>query len=94
MELKIIYVLVASESNLYLEELWASLYSLRQFHPDVAVTVLVDRDTASMINARKELKEMITTVTVVPTPEHYNAKQRSRQMRTKKQPFSSSHLRV
>lgn len=82
MEMQIIYVLVASESNLYLEELWASLYSLRQFHPDADVTVLVDKETASMIEARKELKEMITTVTVVPTPEHYNAKQRSRQIKT------------
>lgn len=83
MKLQIVYVLVANEKNLYLEEMWVSLYSLRQFHPDIKVNVLVDEDTEKMVMARFELLKLIDELIVVPTPEGYNAKQRSRQIKTK-----------
>lgn len=82
MKTQIVYVLVANESNLYLEELWVSLYSLRQFHPEVKVNVLVDEDTDVYIRKFPELMNMITNLVVVPTPQGYNAKQRSRQIKT------------
>lgn len=88
MNLQIVYVLVANEKNLYLEEMWVSLYSLRQnantpsgggaYH----VVVLVDEDTEKMVKARPELLKLIDELIVVPTPEEYNAKQRSRQIKT------------
>lgn len=82
MKTQIVYVLVANESNLYLEELWVSLYSLRQFHPEVKVNVLVDEDTDVYIRKFPELMNMITNLVVVPTPQGYNSKQRSRQIKT------------
>lgn len=85
---QIVYVLVANEKNLYLEEMWVSLYSLRlqsnapnsggSYH----VVVLVDEDTEKMVKARPELLKLIDELIVVPTPEGYNAKQRSRQIKT------------
>lgn len=85
---KIVYVLVANEKNLYLEEMWVSLYSLRapsnapvngeSYH----VVVLVDEDTENMVKARPKLLKLIDELIVVPTPEGYNAKQRSRQIKT------------
>lgn len=82
MVLQIVYVLVASEKNLYLEEMWVSLYSLRLLHPEAEVKVLVDVDTDIMIKERIALSEMINEVIVVSTPAEYNAKQRSRQIKT------------
>ena len=79
---QIVYTLVANENNLYLEEMWVSLYSLRLFHPDIKVKVLVDEDTEKMVRSRSELLKLIDELIVVPTPEGYNAKQRSRQIKT------------
>lgn len=79
---QIVYVVVANEKNLYLEEMWVSLWSLRKIHPDVKVNVLLDEDTEKMITSRPEVKNMIDDIVVVPTPEGYNAKQRSRQIKT------------
>lgn len=88
MNTQIVYVLVANEKNLYLEEMWVSLYSLRQptnsFSNEESyhVVVLVDEDTEKMVKARPELLKLIDELIVVPTPEGYNAKQRSRQIKT------------
>lgn len=88
---QIIYVLTANTKNLYLEELWTSLYSLRHFHPKAnvqdenncaVVKVLVDEGTEKIIHRFPALMELIDEVVVVPTPEGYNAKQRSRQIKT------------
>ena len=82
MQTQIIYVLISSDKDIYLEELWVSLYSLRIFHPDVTVKVLVDAPTGRRIKERPALNSMITDVIVVQTPEGYNAKQRSRYIKT------------
>lgn len=85
---KLVYVLVANSSNLYLEEMWVSLYSLR--HPSNSlknrdkyhVVVLVDKDTEKMVNVHYELLKLIDELIVVSTPEGYDAKQRSRHIKT------------
>lgn len=81
-ETQIIYVLVANDKNLYLEEMWVSIWSLRQFHPDANVKVLVDKETEGYLRTFPQLMEMISEVIVVSTPQGYNAKQRSRQIKT------------
>ena len=78
----IVYVLVSSDKDLYLEELWASLFSLRIYHPEAKVKVLVDTPTAERIRQRPTLAEMITEVVTVQVPEHYSPKERSRQIKT------------
>lgn len=82
MNIQIVYVLVANRKNLYLEELWVSLYSLRRYHPDVVVKVLVDDCTGKYLQYFPQLCAMVTEICVVPVPEAYNAKQRSRQIKT------------
>lgn len=79
---QIIYVLVANKSNLYLEEMWVSLWSLRQYHPEANVKVLVDKDTLAYLDNYNKLKELISEIIVVDTPDNYSAKQRSRQIKT------------
>ena len=83
MKTQIVYVLVSSEKDVFLEELWVSVYSLRQFHHDVVVNVVTDNDTAKRIENNKELYALITNVVVGDTPENYNAKERSRELKTR-----------
>lgn len=82
MKTQIIYTLVSSEKDCFLEELWVSLYSLRLFHPEVVVKVLVDAPTKVHLERFTSLCDMITEIVVVQVPEEYNAKQRSREIKT------------
>lgn len=82
MKTQIVYTLISSEKDYFLEELWVSLYSLRLFHPEVIVKVLVDEPTKEYMERFPKLCAMITEIVVVPVPEMYNAKQRSRVIKT------------
>ena len=82
MNTQIIYTLISSEKDCFLEELWVSLYSLRQFHPEAMVKVLVDEPTKVYMQRFPKLCSMVTEIVVVPVPENYNAKQRSRVIKT------------
>lgn len=82
MKTQIVYTLISSEKDYFLEELWVSLYSLRIFHPEVTVKVLVDEPTEKYMKRFPKLCDMITEIIVVPVPENYNAKQRSREIKT------------
>ena len=79
---QIVYVLVANEKNLYLEEMWVSIFSLRRHHPEATVKVLMDVETKEYIIRFPQLTSMIDETVVVQTPAEYNAKQRSRQIKT------------
>ena len=43
MKTQIVYVLVSSEKDVFLEELWASVWSLRQYEPDVTVVAYFEK---------------------------------------------------
>ena len=79
---QIVYVLVANEKNLYLEEMWVSIFSLRRHHPEATVKVLVDMERKEYLSRFPQLTSMIDETVVVQTPAGYNAKQRSRQIKT------------
>lgn len=82
MNTQIVYVLTSREDDLYLEELWASLYSLRHFNKNVMVVLLSDNTTAQRISIRNELAGMLTEVKVVDIPSEYPTKERSRYIKT------------
>lgn len=82
MKTQIVYVVVSSDNDLFLEELWASLFSLRIYHPKAIVKVLVDAPTAKRIEDRPVLNDMITEVVKVDVPEHYSPMARSRVIKT------------
>lgn len=83
MKTQIVYVLVSSEKDVFLEELWASVWSLRRYEPDVTVNVIVDELTAIRVKANAELMALITNVVVADVPEKYTPKERSREIKTK-----------
>ena len=82
MKTPIVYVLISSEQDYFLEEFWVSLFSLRQFHPKDKVIVVTDEPTSHRIDDRPELKEMISEVIIVPLPDEYNGRLRSRTLKT------------
>lgn len=82
MKTQIVYVVTSSPADLFLEELWLSVWSLRQFHPEARVVVLADAPTARRIAERGELRRMLTEVVTVPVPEEYSLYLRSRQIKT------------
>ena len=82
MKTQIVYTLISSEKDYFLEELWVSLFSLRIFHPEATVKVLVDEATEGYMRKFPKLCDMITEIVVVPVPKEYNAKQRSREIKT------------
>ncbi len=83
MKTQIVYVLVSSEKDVFLEELWVSVWSLRQYEPDVTVNVIVDELTAKRVKANVELMTLITNVVVADVPEKYTPKERSREIKTR-----------
>lgn len=83
MKTQIVYVLVSSEKDVFLEELWASVWSLRQYEPDVTVNVVVDEPTAKRIKANADLMSLVTNVVVADVPEKYTPKERSREIKTR-----------
>lgn len=82
MKTQILYVLTSTEDDLYLEELWVSLYSLRHFNEDIKVIVLTNEGTARRINANSSLKQMITVLKAVDIPKCYSNKECSRFIKT------------
>lgn len=83
MKTQIVYVLVSSEKDVFLEELWVSVWSLRRYEPDVTVNVIVDEPTAKRVKANVELMTLITNVVVADVPEKYTPKERSREIKTR-----------
>ncbi len=82
MKTQFVYVLVSSEDDYYLEELWVSLYSLRFYHPKDKVLVLVDGLTEKRIREKKALLSLIDELILVDVPLNYSAKNRSREIKT------------
>ena len=82
MKTQIVYVLVSSEKDVFLEELWISVYSLRQYHPEATVNVVADSSTAKRIERNHELRSLISNVIIGNPPEHYTPKEKSRELKT------------
>lgn len=83
MKTKIIYVLVSSPKDIYYEQCLVSVFSLRKFHQNVEVIVLVDDTTAvTLIGNRSHLSKLVSEIKVIATPSEYTPWQRSRFIKT------------
>lgn len=83
MKTKIVYVLVSSETDLYLEQAWLSLYSLRLHNPNAHVVILMDDYTEhSLRENRENFRKLPTEIQIVKTPREYTPVQRSRYIKT------------
>ena len=84
MNTKIVYVLVSSENDIYLEQAYISMYSLKYYMPKSTITLITDRQTAETLhgNREKETKYVDEWVIVDLDGNRLNAQQRSRQLKT------------
>ena len=84
MKTKVVYVLVSTDKDIYLEQMWVSLFSLHHFHDDVTVEVATDEATAHRIQSPqyKEVSSMIDNIIAVPFDENVSGMERSRYLKT------------
>lgn len=77
-----VYTLISSSKDVYLEEMWASIHSLKQHDPDREVRVVCDEPTAKYVRNFPALCSLITEIIIVPVPDDFNEKLRSREIKT------------
>lgn len=83
MKTKIVYVLVSSDSDIYLEQAYVSMYSLKHHTPEAHIVVLTDSITdSSFVGKRKEMVSLANEVVVVELDPKMNGQKRSRQLKT------------
>lgn len=88
MKTKIVYTLVSSPSDFYLEQALLSVYSLRLHNPRAIVELAVDQFTAmTLVDKREEIKRYITNLIEIVVPEDLNKVQRSRYLKTNLRKF-------
>ena len=93
MKTKIVYCIVSNDNDIYLEQAWVSIYTLRKHNPDADVILLVDKGTESTLTGKRGgIRELVTEVVAVDTPDGYNAMQRSRYLKTNFRQFIAGDL--
>ena len=93
MKTKIVYCIVSNDQDIYLEQAWVSIYTLKNYSPEAEVFLIVDKETEStLVGKRAGIKELVTEVIAVETPDSYNAMQRSRYLKTNFRQFIAGDL--
>ena len=84
MKTKIVYVVVSSPNDIYLEQAYISMFSLKRHMPDAYIVLLTDRLTSeSLKGIRKEEVKYADEIIVLDYDGNlFNAQQRSRQIKT------------
>ncbi len=86
MRTKVVFVLTSTEKDIYLEQLWVSLYSLRKLMPkgDAHVVLITDKITeSSFVGHRKKFLSLVDEKIVVDLNASMSGLQRSRWLKTK-----------
>lgn len=83
MRTKIVYVLVSSSQDIYLEQAYISMYSAKYYMPDVHITLLTDKQTEkTFTDTRKAETKYADEIISVNIEESYTPQQRSRILKT------------
>ena len=83
MKTKVAYVLVSNQNDIYLEQLYFSMYSLRMHNPHTEILIICDSATnESLVGNRKLLSEISDKIISVDVPLSYNNMQKSRFIKT------------
>lgn len=81
--MKLLYVLVSEESDIYLEQALVSMYSARLQNPQLSITLLIDDLTdKSLQGQRREILKYVAEKIVIPLDSQYTSKERSRILKT------------
>lgn len=80
---KIVYILVSSQQDYFLEQTILSAYSAKRYNPNVNIVVVADQDTAkTLVGNRRKINDYVTTILIVDVPVKYNMMQKSRFLKT------------
>lgn len=85
MNTKIVYVVVSSPSDIYLEQAWASVWSLKHYNPDARVTFVMDDETFDGLREntnRKGVLDYVDEPISIHFSEDISGKERSRILKT------------
>ena len=83
MTTKLLYVLVSSYADIYLEQAYISMYSAKYYMPDCHITLLTDRLTSdSFIGERRVESSLADEVIVVDINPCFTPQKRSRLLKT------------
>lgn len=82
--MKIVYILTSTNEDLYFEQFWVSLLSLKKHNPNISVVVLTDKETQKTFSCeyRKKAMQQVNEVVAVDLPSNITAKQKSRYLKT------------
>lgn len=84
MKTKVVYSLISSPDDFYLEQLILSVISLKQYNPDAFIEIVTDATTERGLKGwRSNIRHMVNNITVVDVPCHFNNMLRSRYLKTK-----------
>jgi len=83
MKTKILYVLVSNSNDIFWEQTFVSISSLRMTNQNVSVTILMDKVTHdSLIGVRSRLKNIVDEIIVIDLPKYSTNKEKSRILKT------------
>lgn len=83
MKTKVLYVIVSTEIDIYLEQAYISINSVKHHMPDCHISVIMDRLTErSLTNSRKKYLNKVDEIIVVDLNEQLSGQQRSRILKT------------
>ena len=83
MKTKILYVLVSTNDDIFAEQTYLSLLSLKRHNDSCSVSLLVDNKTAKSLKSRKfDLMSLVDEPIIVDMPEEMSNKYKSRVLKT------------
>lgn len=83
MKTKIVFSVVSGKKGIYLAQAMVAAYSCRRHNPDATILLVVDQDTATVIEEEcSNIKKYVSEVVVVETPKTYSNMLRSRYLKT------------
>lgn len=89
MKTKLVYILTSSDKDIYLEQMYVSMYSAKYYMPDAHIVLFTDTLTHNTFKniRKKEIQYADEIITINLDTKKYNGQQRSRQLKTSARNF-------
>lgn len=81
--MKFIYVVTGNEKNIYIEQTWVSIWSLKYYNPDAKAVIVTDESTIKHIQSNPELIKLCTDIVSVHIDDEISEMEKSRWLKTK-----------
>ena len=80
---KYVYVLTSSGNDIYYEQFFLSLVSMRLYNPDAEVIALTDKRTKQGLNGKRSgYEKYVSEIKVINSPDEFSQKEASRWLKT------------